>query len=184
MALAKAKGDLRRGRPDPEIQTRVAALLEVLDEDIRHIEATLLRLDALRGFLIKRDDESLQQQLLEIHEQAQAYAVTERRRQELRRELATILGLPETDLTLSGLLSRLAESERSALAERQARLKVLIARLRREHTLTSLLIADCAKFNRSLLRVFLGPDGKAGTTYSPTGTARHSTGVALLNMQF
>ncbi len=184
MALATTKGSPRRDRPDPAIQTRVAALLEVLDDDVRHIEATLLRLDALRGFLIRRDDEALQQQLLEIHEQGQAYAVTERRRQELRRELAAALGASEGDLTLSGLLPRLAESDRSALAERQTRLKLLIARLKREHTLTSLLIADCAKFNRSLLRVFLGPDGKTGTTYSPTGTARHPTGVALLNMQF
>jgi hypothetical protein len=71
-----------------------------------------------------------------------------------------------------------------ALAERQTRLKVLIAQLKREHALTSLLIADCAKFNRSLLRVFFGPAGKAGTTYNAAGAAQHPTGAALVNMQF
>jgi hypothetical protein len=163
---------------------RVAALLDVLDEDLRHVEATLLRLDALRALLIKRDDGALQKLLEEIHEQGQAYAATECRRQGLRRELAADLGLPESDLTLSGLLTRLAGQDRASVAERQTRLKGLIARLKREHALTSLLIADCARFNRSLLRVFLGPAGKTGTTYSPTGVARHPTGMALLNMQF
>lgn len=183
MAGATTKRDARHDGRDPEIQARVAALLSVLDEDIRHIEATLLRLDALRGSLIKRDDEGLRKLLEEIQEQSQAYAATELRRQTLRRELAAGLGLPDGDLTLSGLVSRLTGQDRASVAERQTRLKFLVARLKREHTQTSLLIADCAKFNRSLLRVFLGPDGKTGTTYSPTGAARHPTGVALLNMQ-
>jgi len=183
MALPTTKGDSRPKGWGPETQARVAALLGVLDEDVRHIEATLLRLDALRSLLIKRDDEALQKLLEEIHEQGESYAATESRRQALRRELAADLGLPEGDLTLSGLLSRLQGQDRASVGERQAKLKFLIARLKREHTLTSLLVADCAKFNRSLLRVFLGPAGKTGTTYSPTGAARHPTGVTLLNMQ-
>jgi hypothetical protein len=183
MGLATMERDPRREGRAPEIQARVTALLNVLDEDIRHIEGTLLRLDALRGLLIKRDDGALQKLLEEIHEQGQAHAATECRRQELRRELAVDLGLPESDLTLSGLSTRLTGPDRTSIAERQTRLKALIARLKREHALTSRLIADCARFNRSLLRVFLGPDGKAGTTYSPAGVARHPTGIALLNMQ-
>jgi len=184
MGLATMERDPRRDGRDEEIQARVTALSGVLDEDIRHIEATLLRLDALRGLLIKRDDGALEKLLEEIHTQGQAYAATECRRQELRRELAAALGLSEGDLTLSGLLSRLTGQDRVSLAERQTRLKILIARLKREHSLTSRLIADCARFNRSLLCVFLGPAGKTGTTYSPTGVARHPTGMALLNMQF
>jgi hypothetical protein len=184
MVLPTTKRDPHRDGPDLGRQARVAALLDVLDEDIRHVEATLLRLDKLRGLLIKRDDASLEKLLEEIHREGETYAATERRRQELRRELAADLGCTEKDLTVSDLLTRLTGEGRAALAQRQMRLKVLIAQLKREHTLTNLLIADCAKFNRSLLRVFFGPAGKAGVTYSPTGAARHPTGTALLNMQF
>jgi len=166
------------------IETHVTALLDVLDDDIRHVETSLLRLDALRGLLIKRDDEALAKLLEEVHRQGEAYAVTECRRQELRCDLAKDLGWKEKELTLTKLLTRLTGHSRTALAERQTRLKTLIAQLKREHALTTLLIADCGRFNRSLLQVFLGPVGKAGTTYSPTGAARHPTGTALLNLQF
>jgi hypothetical protein len=183
MALSTMEGDPTRDGGGMGHRARVVALLGVLDEDIRHVETTLLRLDTLRGLLIKRDDGALEKLLEEIHRQSETYAATERRRLELRRELAADLGCPERDLTVSELLTRLTGPDRAALAERQMRLKILIAQLKREHALTSLLISDCAKFNRSLLRVFFGPAGKTGTTYSPTGAAQHPTGVALLNMQ-
>lgn len=184
MALPTMDGDPQRDGLRPGTQARVTAMLGVLDEDIRHVEATLLRLDTLRGLLIKRDDGALERLLEEIHRQGETYAATECRRQELRRGLAADLGCRASDVTLSGLLTRLKGQDRTALAERQTRLKVLVAQLNREHTLTRLLIADCAKFNRSLLRVFFGPAGKTGTTYSPTGAPKHPTGTALLNMQF
>jgi len=41
-------------------------LLEVLAEDVRHLEATLSTLDTLRGLLIKRDDAGLQELLARI----------------------------------------------------------------------------------------------------------------------
>ncbi len=168
----------------PGIQTRVTALLGVLDEDIQHIEATLLRLDLLRGLLIKRDDKALEKLLEEIHTQGETYAATENKRQELRHELARALGFPGRDLTLSELRTRVAGQDGVALAERQTRLKALVARLKREHKVTALLIGDCARFNRSLLRIFFGPTARTGPTYSAAGVVRHPTGTAVLNMQF
>jgi hypothetical protein len=168
----------------PEIQTNVATLLAVLDEDVQHIEATLQRLDLLRGLLIKRDDKALEKLLAEIQAQGEAYAATESRRQELRCEMAMALGLPERDLTLSELVARVGREDGVALAERQTRLKGLVARLKREHKVTALLIADCARFNRSLLRIFFGPAARTGPTYSATGVIKHPTGTAVLNMQF
>jgi hypothetical protein len=183
MASPTTKGNTSRQGPGLEGPARVAALVDVLDEDIRHVEATLVQLDTLRGLLIKRDDRALETLLEEIHMRGEAYAATEYRRQELRRELAAELGRSEKDLTLSELLAQLTGPDRTALAERQKRLKVLIGQLKREHTLTSLLISDCAKFNRSLLHVFFGPAGKTGTMYSSTGAAQHPIGTALLNMR-
>lgn len=183
MALPTMDGGIGCDVSPSGFRTRVAALLEVLDDDVRHVEASLLRLDTLRKLLIKRDDGALQKLLQEIHEQGEPYAVTEHRRQELRHALAADLGCSRNDLTLSDLAAHLDGQDRSAVAQRQTRLKILIAQLKREHVLTSLLIADCARFNRSLLRVFFGPTGQTSTTYSPSGAARHVMGMTLLNMQ-
>jgi len=184
MALPTTKAHPQRVELRSDIHPQVTALLDVLDEDIRHVEATLVRLDALRGLLIKRDDGALEKLLEETRRQGETYVATELRRQELRQDLARLLGRKERELTVSSLLTHVTGPLGAALAERQARLKILIARLKREHTLTALLISDCRRFNRSLLQLFLGPAAKAGTTYSPAGTAKHPTGTALLNMQF
>lgn len=182
IATTKQKNAGLDGLP-PEIREKMTALLGVLDEDIQHIEATLLRLDLLRGLLIKRDDKALEKLLAEIQTQGETYVATESKRQELRQEMAMALGLQERDLTLSELVACVGREDGAALAQRQIRLKNLIARLQREHKATALLIADCAKFNRSLLRIFFGPAVKTGPTYSAAGVVRHPTGTAVLNMQ-
>jgi hypothetical protein len=184
MALRKMEEDPQREGPRPDIQAQVAALLDVLNEDIRHVEAALVRLDTLRKLLIKRDEGALAKLLEEIRGQGETYVATERKRQELRQDLASGLGWKEKEVTLTNLLSHVTGDLGTTLAQQQAKLKDLIVRLKREHTLTAMLILDCRRFNRSLLQVFLGPAGKTGTTYSPTGAAKHPTGMALLNMQF
>jgi len=184
MALPTTNGDAKREGLRSEVQVQATALMEVLDEDIRHVEATLSRLDALRGLLIKRDDQGLERLLEEIRREGETYVVTERRRQELRQHLARLLGWKDRELTISSLLKWVTGDLAAALAQRQMSLRTLVDRLKREHTLTALLLSDCRRFNRSLLHVFLGPAGKMGTTYSPSGAAQQPTGTALLNAQF
>ena len=70
------------------------------------------------------------------------------------------------------------------MADRQARLRSLAAQLKREHALTALLLRDVARFNRSLLRVFLGSAGRGGATYSPTGATHATPMAALMSIQF
>ena len=174
------------------IEIKIAALLEVLDKDVRHLEVALARLDLLRSLLIRRDNAALEQLLGDIHEQAEAYRAIEQQRQQLRRDLALELGCPESELTLSRLRRELtgptcSEAQRrrgEAVAERQARLRSLAAQLRREYTLTELLLRDAARFNRSLLRVLLGSGGRGCATYSPTGAAQRDPGAALMSIQF
>ena len=182
------------------MEAPIAALLDVLDEDIRHLESTMSRLDMLRSLLIKRDHAALEKLLDEIRQQADAYKTNEHKRQQLRRALAADLGCPERDLTLSILQKELAgpagpdaQPRRAAalcaecgaaLADRQARLRSLAARLTREYTLTMLLVRDCARFNRSLMNVFFGSGGRGGARYSPTGAAKHEIGTTLMSMQF
>jgi hypothetical protein len=168
----------------PVMEAKVRLLLDVLDEDIRHVEGVLLRLDALRTLLVKRDDAGLERLLEEIHRQGEAYSDNEQKRQSLRRELAAQLGCRESDLTLSKLRGQLSGQSRTAIEERQARLKVLVEQLKREHKLTMLLIADCARFNRSLMRALFGAEGKGSMTYGPSGAAKHQTGTTLMSLQF
>ena len=175
----------------PAMDNQVAALLDVLDADIRHLEDTLTRLDRLRSLLVKKEQSALEGLLEEIRQQTQAYQANEQRRQVLRGELAATLGCSPGELTLSKLREELtapgcSEAERrcgAGLAPRQARLRSLTAQLRREHTLTVLLIRDCTRFNRSLLRLFFESGGRGSTTYRPNGTAEHQTSVSLVSMQ-
>ena len=176
----------------PTMEIKIAALLEVLDEDVRHLESALSRLDLLRSLLIRRENAALEQLLGDIQQQAEAYRAIEQKRQQLRNDLALALGCTEHELTLSRLREELtgstcSEAQRrcgAAVAERQARLRSLAAQLRREYTLTELLLRDCTRFNRSLLRVFLGSAGRGCATYSPTGTAHRDPGAPLMSIQF
>jgi hypothetical protein len=174
------------------IESKIAALLEVLDEDVRHLENALSRLDLLRSLLIRRESAALEQLLDDIRQQAEAHRAIEQKRQQLRQDLALDLDCTEGELTLSRLRKELtgpacSDTQRrcgAAVAERQARLRSLAAQVRREHTLTALLLRDCARLNRSLLRVFLESGGRGCATYSPTGTARHDAHAALMSIQF
>lgn len=184
MISAAREGNTQRPAWRGEIQVRITALLAVLDEDIRHVESTMSRLNALRSLLIRREDAALQELLEEVRGQAATYQANERKREQLRQDLAVDLGCAESDLTLSKLAGALAgHGAGVALAERQARLRSLTAQLKRDYTLTVLLVRDCIRFNRSLLHVFLGSGG-AGATYGATGAAKQEINGTLMSMTF
>ena len=162
--------------------TKVEELLAVLDEDIRHLEATLSHLDALRRLLIKRDDTGLRELLDEIGRQAGAREENEQKRQHLRAELAVTVPCTPDQLTLSRLQSVLPDPYRGVLCERQGRLRALMTDLKREHKVTALLVSDCARFNRALMRVVFGLDGKDTVTYNPNGTVANRTNATLMSL--
>lgn len=164
--------------------TKIDELLAVLDEDIRHVETTLSRLETLRGLLIKRDDVALDSLLGEIRRQAEIYAANEQARQGLRADLAEALGCEPGQLTLSKLQAALPDQRRSLVVERQARLKSLAAELKREYALTTMLVSDCARFNRSLMRAFFGLGSKGGMTYSPSGAVKPQADTSLVSLKF
>lgn len=164
--------------------TKVDALLAVLDEDIRHAQTSLSLLDTLRTLLIKRDETALAELLTDLRQEAEVHAHNERQREHSRQELAEELQCGVQDVTLSMLKDRLSGPRQVAVAQRQTLLKSLTADLKREYTLTAMLVADCAQFNRSLMRVFFGLDGKGSMTYGANGTAKHRSGTALVNMHF
>jgi len=165
------------------IESTVEVLLTVLDEDIRYVEVSLSQLDALRSLLIKRDDAALEQLLGQLQGHAQMRVANDRRRQSLIGELAVMLGCEANELTLSKLHAALGDVQAQAVASRQQQLKSLVTDLKREHRLTTMLISDCARFNRSLMRVFFGSRGAETTTYGATGQASCQSNVGLMNLQ-
>jgi len=165
------------------IETKVDALLTVLDEDIRHAETTVGLLDTLRSLLIKRDDAGLEQLLRDLRNRTQTYGSIEERRQALRSELADALGYDAAQMTLSILRRRLSGPRRAAVADRQMQLKSWLGRLKREYALTQRLVVDCARFNRSLMDVFFGVDSRSRTTYGATGALKHQTGMGMVSLQ-
>jgi hypothetical protein len=166
------------------VEPKVEQLLAVLDGDVRHLETALSQLDMLRSLLIKRDDVALEKLLSEIRCQTQEYAANERLRQSLRTDLARAIGWEGDRLTLSGLRTVLSEPLGRAVAARQEQLKSLVQRLHREYTLTAVLVSDCARFNRTLLRTFLGAAGQWGVTYRPNGAPKHQSNIATMSLQF
>ncbi len=164
-------------------ERKTTALLEVLDEDIRHVESVLLRLDTLRTLLIRREDAALEQLLGDLRQESDVYRRNEQKRQQLRCDLAAELGCTEGELTLSALQSHLAGWTRDAVADRQTRLRSLTAQLKHQYTLTVLLLRDCTRLNRSLLRAFFGSGGRGRTSYSATGAEKRPTPEALISME-
>lgn len=170
-------------RFDPAL---IIAGLAVLDEDIRHIEETLLRLDELRGLVIKRDDANLASLLERIEAEAAGRSAHELKRQSVRRKLADAFGCASAEeMTLSRVESEsaLPEGTRVQVAMRREKLRLLVEKLRKEYTATVLLLADCARFNRLLLESVFELGKPATVVYGADGAARRQSGANLVNMR-
>ena len=166
------------------LEAKVDALLAVLDDDLRHTEDSISQLDTLRTLLIKRDEKALEHLLRDLQERGHAREDLDQRRQAMRQALADELSFDARDLTLTVLRKVLPGSLRSAVAERQTKLKAQIARLKREYRLTQALVLDCARFNQSLMRVFFGAAGERQTTYGATGAVRYGNDMAMVDLHY
>ena len=163
---------------------RTEQLLAVLEADVRHMQESLSTLDQLRSLLIKHDECGLEALLRQIRANADAYAAVESRRQVLRRQLAVLLECPMDELTLSRLETALPSPVRETLRQKKATLRTLAERLRREHRNTSLLLADCARFNRALFRAIFQQGKAQSVVYGAAGTTQPASSSHLMNVQF
>ena len=166
------------------IEDKVDQLLTVLDRNIRHIMENLSRLNELRALVVKRDDVSLHKLLESIKSEPNDYKENELKRRSLREELAIASGCSLKQMTLSRLEAELSGEKQAEVAERRKKLQTLAEKLKKEHLSTTMLLADCARFNSVLLRSIL-EFGQAGTTtYSPKGSTERQTNSAIMNFQF
>ncbi len=165
-------------------EDKVDELLIVLDEDIRHIQESLLRLNELRSLVVKRDDAALGKLLESIQSETDVYRSNELKRQSIREELATAFGSNLEQMTLSRLESKLPEEKKAQVTKRKAELRALIKELRKEHLSTALLLSDCARFNTLLLKSVFDL-GKTGIVYyDSSGSTKRQTDTAFVNLQF
>jgi hypothetical protein len=168
----------------PSMECKVDELLAVLDKDIRHVRASLSRLDELRALVVKRDPAAMGELLEEIREQTQEYSENESARESMRRELAGILGCEVGDMTLSRLESVLDDDKRLEVGRRKTLLKSLTDKLKTEHMRTAMLLSDCARFNSTLLSGILELGNAGAITYGSDGTAISQGGSVFVSMEF
>lgn len=167
-----------------KIEDKVDKLLAVLDSDILHMQESLSRLNKMRSFVVKRDDTSLAKLLEGIQNESKNYKNNELNRRLIRKDLAIVLGCAAEQITLSRLENELAGAKKVQITERKTVLRSLIKKLKREHLSTKMLLSDCARFNKALLKGIFEL-GKTGTiTYDSTGSTKSQTGTAFVDMRF
>jgi len=166
------------------IEDKVDELLLVLDEDIRHIQQSLSRLNELRSLVIKRDDVALGKLLELIQGESEGYRSHELKRQSIRKELASALGFGLAQMTLSTLEASLPKGKKEQVTEKKAKLKSLIKELKKEHLSTALLLSDCARFNRMLLKGVFNLGNTRTVYYGSNGAAKQQSDMAFVNLQF
>ncbi len=166
------------------IEDKIDELLLCLDEDARHIQQSLSRLDKLRAFVVKRDDASLGKLLESIQGESDSYSANELKRQSIRKELAAALDCNLRQMTLSRIEYELSGVKKAQVAERKAKLRSLTDELKKAHLGTMLLLSDCARFNNVLLKSVFD-FGRTGTvTYNSNGSTKRQTDTAFVNLQF
>jgi len=167
-----------------EIDDCLGRLMAVLDKDIESLESNIASLDALRRLVVKQDNDGLSRLLDKIRSESGTYQDNERRRQTLRKELAGLLDCGFEEITLSQLERRLEAGKRAEIAKRKNKLQALAGLLKKEHAGTQMLLADCERFNRMLLKS-LFESGRSDTiTYSRTGAAKQQADTVFMNLQF
>lgn len=170
--------------PNTEVISLVDELISCLDKDIEHLEKVLSNLDEMRTLVIKRDDSSLTRLLEDIKSQTEAYRRQENRRESVRAKLAESLNQKYENVTLSRLETVCGGETLQALTRRRNRLRILAEKVSKEYVSTSLLLAECARFNRELLQSILELGRKEPGTYSSDGSTKRGLNNAFFDFQF
>lgn len=166
------------------LREKAEALVALLDRDVDFLKANLARLDALRGMVVKRQDQELSRLLDTIRVESESYALHESRRQLLRQEIADLMACDVRELTLSSLARVLDPPLNHIVTQRKGTLRELTGRLRAEHLSTRWLLKDCARFNTVLFNTLFHPGQGNALTYTVNGTTQRHREQSLMNLQF
>ena len=166
------------------IEEKVDELLVILDEDIEHIQQNLSRLNELRSLVIKHDDVALSTLLERIQAESDSSLSHELKRHSVRNKMANALGYDIEQMTLSTLEAILPKEKQEQVTRRKAKLTSLIKELKKEHLSTALLLSDCARFNRMLLKNVFNLGNTGTVYYGSNGATREQPDMAFVNLQF
>jgi len=165
------------------ISVKISEMIRCLEKDIHDIELILKYLDEIRALVLKRDDKALKTLLERAQVQAEEYKQQEAKRNLLQRELADILTCDAGQVTLSKLEYILPYELKSKIQEKRIKLTSLMNKLKREHLSTVLLLAECARFNRMVLKGIFRFGETDMLTYSSNGTARQQSDKSFMSFK-
>ncbi len=168
----------------PDIERLVLALLIVLKQESEAMSLIEAWLSHLRERVMQRDESALEGLLKEIQAQQGQMPDLERQRQQIRLELAGVLGVPFEAMTLTSLKERLEGELQNQVLRMRNQLQSQTQALCVQHRGTVMFLADCARFNRSLLNSVFENAHQDVTTYNPKGNAERTRTSDLVNMQF
>jgi len=167
-----------------EIENKVDELLAVLSIDVENIEKNLVRLNDLRSFVIKRDNNALEKLLSEVRLESGDYSENGSQRCLLRRQLAAAFGYSDKQITLTMLEGILSGDRRSQVSRMKTKIKTLAEELRKEYLRTSMFLSEFARFNSLLLNSILEMANAGACTYDSKGFTERRTDTAFMDMQF
>jgi hypothetical protein len=165
------------------IEEKVERLLDCLDEDAQRMQESLQQLNEMRRLVIKRDEAALGKLLQSIQADAGRYRRNELSRKSIRKELADCLGCGIEQVTLSALRSSVPEAKKELLTQTKAKLRALCVELKREYLSTALLLAECARFNKLLLKGIFNLGQTESIHYNSNGATRRQIDMAFVNLQ-
>jgi hypothetical protein len=155
-----------------EIENMAGEMLECLDVDIEHFRENLARLNEMRGLVIKRDDAALQALLDDIHLESESYKENESRRQMIRKKIADSLECGIEKITLSLLETTLSEPKRRQVCEKRTQLKSLVNDFKKEYSSTIVLVSECARFNKMMIKSIFNHGKTNPMYYGANGAVR------------
>jgi hypothetical protein len=167
-----------------DIERWVLELLIVLKQESDAMALVETWLEQLRERVMERDEAALERLLKEIQAKQGLRPEPEQRRQQIRLELASALGVPFEQMTLTRLKGLLTGELQNQVSRMRDQLQSQTETLRVQHQGTVMLLADCARFNRLLLNSIFEKSHQTMTTYTPRGNAQHKRSSDLVNMQF
>ncbi len=161
----------------------VEKLLGCLDEDIERMKEVLSQIDEMRGLVVKRDEVSLCRLLEDTQVRHNDYKEHESMRKSLRKQLSIALGFESELITLSQLEDILPQEQSSQVAEKRVELRILTDKVKKEYLSTTLLLAECARFNRELLNSIFDTARPGIVTYNSSGSSSRQDDTAFVNLQ-
>lgn len=167
-----------------EIENCVDRLFAVLDKDIEHIEENLSRLNELRSLVVRQDQDSLGRLLDRIQTEAKSQQHNDLKRYSIRKQLAFFLSCSAEEVTLTRVEATLSPSQKGGLVARKNELKKLTGTLKKEFLATQVLLSDCQRFNRTLLKSIFESGQSQNITYKATGKSERQTDTVFMNLKF